>query len=150
MYDLIRQQLNHSVPFAAHTGIEINSILPDGATAELAQTAVSINHIGTQHAGALFTLGEAASGAAMAGLFASVLLDIRPVAANARIQFTRVATGRITAHAKVSGPAAGLLEAYQKEGRVTFDVVVVLVDDEGKQVAEMQVSWHISRRRDAT
>lgn len=49
--------------------------LVDGkASAQLAQRDDTTNHIKTQHAGAIFTLGEAASGAAMAATLAVVIL----------------------------------------------------------------------------
>ncbi len=62
MREIIRDQLNRSVPFASHTGIAIDEIRDGEAIASLEQSDVTINHIGTQHAGALFTLGQAASG----------------------------------------------------------------------------------------
>lgn len=66
-YDLIRKQLSSSVPFARHAGVEIEKIESGRATARLPFRAEGLNHLGTQHAAALFALGEAASGAAMAG-----------------------------------------------------------------------------------
>jgi acyl-coenzyme A thioesterase PaaI-like protein len=50
--------------------------------------------LGTPHAGALFTLAETASGAAMAGGFAELILGLRPVAKESRIQYQKVATAR--------------------------------------------------------
>lgn len=149
MFEMIRDQLNGAVPFAAHAGVALTKVSPDGAAAELPQTATSVNHIGSQHAGALFTLGEAASGAAMAGVFAPVLLEVRPVAAGARIRYGRIAKGRISAEASVEGEGAALLDALARDGKVAFDVGVVLRDGDGQEVAAMTVNWHVSKRRDA-
>jgi len=95
-YDLIRKQLSKTVPFARHAGVEIEMIDKGCAVTRLPfRPKGSI--FGTQHAGALFMVGEAASGAAMAGAFAPILLEIRPVAAEAAIRFLAVAKGPVRA-----------------------------------------------------
>ena len=148
-YEAIRAQMGAAVPFAAHVGVELTEISDGAAAARLAQTETSVNHIGTQHAGALFTLGEAASGGAMAGAFAPVLLGVRPVAARAEIAYERIAKGTVTATARTSEPGATLLERLEAEGRVVFDVMVTLRDAEDRTVATMQVAWHVSKPRPA-
>jgi acyl-coenzyme A thioesterase PaaI-like protein len=145
MYDAMRLQLNRSVPFAAHTGVELISIAAGNATATLDQSATSINHIGSQHAGALFTLGEAASGAAMAGLFADQLGTVRPVTSDASIRYVRIARGRITASALCSASVDDLLAALERDGRVSFAIDVTLADETSATVATMQVTWHVAR-----
>jgi acyl-coenzyme A thioesterase PaaI-like protein len=149
MFEMIREQMNGAVPFAAHAGVELTGLSPEGATARLAEAPTSLNHIGSQHAGALFTLGEAASGAAMAGVFAAQLLEVRPLAAGASIRYGRVARGPISARADVKGEAAALLDALARDGKVAFDVGVVLRDADGQEVAAMTVNWHVSKRRGA-
>jgi acyl-coenzyme A thioesterase PaaI-like protein len=99
-YDLIRKQLGKTVPFARHASVEIEMIDKGRAVARLPFRPEGLNHIGTQHAGALFTVGEAASGAAMAGMFAPILLEIWPVAAEAAIRFLAVAMGPVRAEAR--------------------------------------------------
>ncbi len=144
MREIIRDQLNRSVPFASHTGIAIDEIRDGEAIASLEQSDITINHIGTQHAGALFTLGETASGAAMAGVFAEKLLAIRPLAANATIAYSRIAKGTITARATISDKATSLRDALDEVGKVTFMVTVSLSDRDGEQVAKMNVDWYVS------
>ena len=51
------------------------------------------NHVGSQHAGALFSAGEAASGAAFVGAFAEHMGDITPLARNAEISYLKLAKG---------------------------------------------------------
>ena len=65
-FDALRAQLSAAVPFAAHVGVALETIGEGTATATLEQRRDTSNHIATMHAGALFTLAEAASGAAMA------------------------------------------------------------------------------------
>lgn len=144
MFDAIRVHLQHAVPFAAHSGILLTELDDTGAVAQLPQTEFSVNHIATQHAGALFTLGETASGAAMAGIFAPLLSSIRPVTSGASINYVKVAKGRITAHAKgVENPAL-LLARFRQQGKVSFEVSVMLTDEGGNEVANMRVQWHVS------
>lgn len=145
LHDMIRTQLATSVPFAAHTGVELTEVADGHATARLAQAPTTINHIGSQHAGALFTLGEAASGAAMAGAFATRLAAIRPVAGAAEIRYTRVAKGTITAAATLSEDVPALTARLDSEGKVTFDVAVVMRDEAGDDVATMKVAWHLKK-----
>lgn len=144
MFDMIRNQMQNSVPFAAHSGVVLTGLSDAGATAHLPQTAFSVNHIASQHAGALFTLGETASGAAMAGVFAPVMMTIRPVTSDATIRYVKVAKGLITASAAVAGDPAELLSALKLQGRVSFSVDVRLTDEAGEEVATMQVQWHVS------
>lgn len=144
-YDMIRERISQTVPFASHTGIELISIENGIGEALLPAQDVTLNHIGSQHAGALFTLGEAASGAAMAGGFISVLMAVRPVAANASVQYLKVAKGPIRAFAKLSQPAEGLLGELEKSGKVQFAVEVSMRDEAEVEVATMQVDWHVSK-----
>ena len=68
-YDMIKAQLGTIVPFQNYVGVELLELADGTASAQLEQRDETTNHIKTQHAGAMFTLGEAASGAAMAAAF---------------------------------------------------------------------------------
>ncbi|MBI3196684.1 MAG: DUF4442 domain-containing protein [Rhodospirillales bacterium] len=147
IYDLIRSQLGQGVPFARLAGVEIDSIADGRASAHLPFRPEGLNHIGTQHAAALFALGETASGAAMAGAFAPVLLEIRPVAAEASIRYFGLAKGAVTAEARVEAQPEALIDAVRTEGRVRFPVVVSLRGEDGIEVGQMMVDWHVSKKR---
>lgn len=143
-FDALKAQLTAVVPFAAHVGVTITAIQEGTATTVLEQSQSTSNHIATMHAGALFTLAEAASGAAMAGLFLERLAALRPVAASATIHFAKPARGAITAHAEVQGSKASLFAALDGEGKVRFPVAVRMEDGEGREVARMDVDWHVA------
>ena len=147
LYDAIKGQLGQMVPFARHTGVELVSVEAGRAEARVPQTDRTANHIGTQHAGALFTLGEAASGGAAAGAFAPKILEVRPVAARASIDYRAVARGTITARAETDRPAGDLLAAYEADGKAVFGVDVILTDEDGREVSAMRVDWHFSPAR---
>ena len=70
-FDAIAQGMTQAVPFAGHLGLEITSISEGEAVVRLPERPELTNHVGSQHAGALFTLAETASGAAFVGAFFS-------------------------------------------------------------------------------
>lgn len=142
-YEMIRTHLSTAVPFANTVGVVLGPITDGAATATLEQRKETSNHIQTQHAGAMFTLGEAASGAALAGALAPVLLQSRPVAKDARIAYVKIAKGTLTASATTERPGPELLAELGAEGKVVFDVNVDITDAEGDTVAEMTVAWHV-------
>jgi len=143
LYEMIRGHLSSAVPFANTVGVELGEISDGKASATLEQRTETSNHIQTQHAGAMFTLGEAASGAAVAGALAPVILQSRPVAKEARIAYVKIAKGTLSAHAETSRPGAELLAELNSEGKVVFDVSVDIRDAEGDTVVEMTVAWHV-------
>lgn len=149
MKKAILEHLRHGVPFANHVGIELISMDEGVGEARLEERPQGLNHVATHHAGALFTLAETASGAAMAGTFLPVLAAVRPVTANAAIRYRRPARGTITATAQVDTPAAALLEELKEKGKVQFRVGVVLRNDAGNEVASMDVDWNVSTLRTA-
>lgn len=145
-YDLIRKKMSASVPFAKHVGVVIDSLEPGRAVVSLPLRAEGLNHIGSQHAGALFTLGETASGAAMAGTFAEVIQNVRPVAAKASITYLAMARGPVKAVATTQGSPTELLETLRRDGKVRFPIEVALTAADGRKVAEMTVEWHVSKK----
>lgn len=146
-YDMIKNHLDSAVPFARYVGVRLIEISDGSASAELEQRNEVSNHIQSMHAGAMFTLGEAASGAAMAGALAPVILQMRPVASTGRIDFKKVAIGTLIAHAKTSQSGAALMETIRRDGKVAFDVAVDIRDAAGDTVVEMVVNWYVSAAR---
>lgn len=146
-YDMIKAQLGEIVPFQNYVGIALTQVGDGTAQATLEQRPEVSNHIGSVHAGAMFTLGEAASGAAMAGALAPVILQMRPVAAMGQIAFKKVAKGALTAHATASRSGADLMQTIKDEGKVAFDVAVDVRDANADTVVEMTVNWHVSATR---
>src|SRR3712207_9201399 len=70
------------------------------------------NHVGSQHAGALFSAGEAASGAAFVGAFAERLGELTPLAQSASIEYLKLAKGPITATGKLEADVAEIGRAH--------------------------------------
>ncbi len=145
LFDMIKDHMSKSIPYAAETGAEVTDIRADGAEARLSKTGKVGNHIGTIHAGAIFTLGETASGAAMSGLLADKILELRPVAAEASIQYLKTAKTDLIAYGKASIPAEQALAALDADGKAQFDVGVSIRDADDAEVATMTVAWHVKK-----
>jgi uncharacterized protein (TIGR00369 family) len=147
VYERIKQQMMDTLPFVRLLGIRIDSIGAGTAEVSMADDGKLHNHLGTPHAGALFTLAETASGAAMAGGFADLIVDLRPVAKQSRIQYQKVAKGATRASGRVPGDLASLKAELKNEGKVAFPVDVDIFDQHGTLAAQVQVDWYLSAKR---
>lgn len=147
VYDRIKQQMMDTLPFVRLLGISIDEIGAGTAKVSLPDDPKLHNHLGTQHAGALFTLAETASGAAMAGGFAELILGLRPVAKESRIQYQKVARGATRAEGRVPGDLAALKAQLAQDGKVAFPVTVDIFDCEGTLAAQVTVDWYLSQKR---
>jgi uncharacterized protein (TIGR00369 family) len=143
MYDLIRSQLAEAVPFVKLLGIELLDLGDGFARARLVQRPDLSNHLATMHAGALFTLAETVSGAAMAGAFAEMIMGIRPVATEARIAYLKLARGIVTCTAGTAEEAGALRRRLREKGEVAFEVEVNLFREDEQRVAAMTIAWNV-------
>ena len=144
-YDAVRKGLEQAIPYNRHLGLEVTEVADGRGVVRLPEEDHLKNHVGSQHAGALFSAGEAASGAAFVGAFAERMGDITPLARSADVSYRKIAHGPITATGSLGEPKAALLERLDADGRVEFPVEVDLADAEGNAVAAMTVRWHVRR-----
>jgi acyl-coenzyme A thioesterase PaaI-like protein len=142
-FDAIAKGMSIAVPFAGYLGLEITEVGPGEATVVLPRKAELNNHVGSQHAGALFTAAETASGAAFVGAFAERMGDVTPLARSAEIAYEKIANGEITAKARLGVDAAEALATLDAEGKVEFPCEVELSDGDGQRVASATVHWHV-------
>ncbi|APA70404.1 hypothetical protein YQ44_24380 [Janthinobacterium sp. 1_2014MBL_MicDiv] len=147
VYDRIKQQMMDTLPFVRLLGISIDDIGAGTSRVSMPDDPKLHNHLGTQHAGALFTLAETASGAAMAGGFAELILGLRPVAKESRIRYQKVARGATRAEGRVPGDLAALKAQLAQDGKVAFPVEVDIFDSEGTLAAQVTVDWYLSQKR---
>ena len=147
VYDRIKQQMMETLPFTQLLGIRIDEIGPGTSKVSMPFDTKLTNHLGTPHAGALFTLAETASGAAMAGGFADLIMGLRPVAKESRIQYQKVAKGATRAEGRVPGDIAALKATLKADGKVAFPVEVDIFDEAGTLAAQVQVDWYLSEKR---
>ena len=147
VYERIKQHMMDTLPFVSLLGIRIDEIGAGTSRVSMPVDPKLNNHLGSHHAGALFTLAETASGAAMAGGFADLITGLRPVAKESRIQYLKLAKGATRANGKVPGDIAALKQTLQAEGKLAFPVEVEVFDAESTLVARVQVDWHLSGKR---
>ena len=144
-FDLIAKGMSQVVPFVGYLGLRIESIAAGEATVVLPDKPELRNHVGSQHAGALFTAAETASGAAFVGAFAERMGEVRPLARSAEISYEKIASGEVTAHATLGVPAAEALATLDSEGVVQFPCSIELSDADGNLVATASVRWHVRK-----
>ncbi len=144
-YEAIRAGLQAAIPYNVHLGLEVAEVGPGRGVVRLPDRPEIRNHVGSQHAGALFSAGEAASGAAFVGAFAERLGDQTPLAQGAEIAYRKIAKGAITATGTLGQDRDELLRRLDADGKIEFPVGVELTDASGDVVATMTVRWHVRR-----
>jgi uncharacterized protein (TIGR00369 family) len=142
-FDPIAKGMRMAVPFVGHLGLEITSMSEGESVVLLPERPELTNHVGSQHAGALFTVAEAASGAAFVGAFAERMGDVTPLARSAEIDYEKIANGPVQATAKLGVEPAQALATLDADGKVEFPCEVVLTDEAGTRVATAIVHWHV-------
>jgi uncharacterized protein (TIGR00369 family) len=136
-----------SVPFARLLGISFDSVGTGAAVARLRDRDDLHNHVGGPHAGALFTLAESASGAAMLSALADQLSRAVPLATQATVRYAKLAKGEVTASAVLRADRAEIVAELDAGKRPEFDVAVEIADAAGVVVSEMTVSWTLRPNR---
>ncbi|HEX5610264.1 MAG TPA: DUF4442 domain-containing protein [Solirubrobacterales bacterium] len=142
-FDAIAQGMTQAVPFAGFLDLEITSVAAGEAVVVLPERTELTNHVGSQHAGALFTVAEAASGAAFVGAFAERMGDVTPLARSAEISYEKIAKGPIEAKATLGVPTEDALATLDADGKVVFPCEIELTDSNGQRVATATVQWHV-------
>jgi acyl-coenzyme A thioesterase PaaI-like protein len=142
-FDAIAAGMTQAVPFAGYLGLEITKVAEGEASVVLPERDELKNHVGSQHAGALFTVAEAASGAAFVGAFAERMGDVTPLARSAEIAYEKIAKGPIVAQATLGMPKDEALATLDRDGKVEFPCEVALTDADGTQVASATIRWHV-------
>ncbi len=142
-FDAIAQGMPQAVPFAGHLGLEISSVGEGEATVRLPERPELTNHVGSQHAGALFTVAETASGAAFVGAFAERLGEVTPLARDAEISYEKIAQGPIAARATLGVAKEEALATLDADGKVVFPCEIELTDSTGTRVATATIHWHV-------
>ncbi|WP_018221440.1 DUF4442 domain-containing protein [Salinispora pacifica] len=135
-----------AVPFARTLGFEFVEVVPEAggaiqAVVRLPDTPATHNHVGGPHAGAMFTLGETASGAVVVAAFASVLDRATPLAVSAEIAYRKLAMGPVRATARLDRPVADVIAELDAGERPEFRVGVEIATEEGKPTGEMTIVW---------
>jgi thioesterase domain-containing protein len=143
MFDIVRKQMGRSVPFARSLGITVDALEKGQAGTSVTEAPDLLNHVGTFHAGVLFTTCEAASGAALAGALLPVIMQTRFVVREARISYLKPAKGAFSAQATVVDDPDVVLNDLQHLGRAQVAVDVCARSTDGVVVARASFHWSL-------
>ncbi|HWH93315.1 MAG TPA: DUF4442 domain-containing protein [Baekduia sp.] len=144
-FEPLRAGMEQAVPFNRHLGLEIRDVALGRGVARLPDDQALRNHTGSQHASALFAVGHAASGAALAAVFVEQLPQLELTPDGAEITYKKIPRGPLTAIGVLGADPATLLAELEREGSVAFAIDVSVTDGAGDVVADMSVRWLVRR-----
>jgi acyl-coenzyme A thioesterase PaaI-like protein len=144
-FEAVRAGLEQAIPFNKYLGLEVTAVSDGSGSVRLPEDPNLLNHVGSQHAGALFSVAEAASGAAFVGAFLERMGEITPLAKSASIDYRKIAKGPIVATGTLGEEKAALLGRLDADGRVEFTIDVSLRDGGDVEVATTTVAWHVRK-----
>ncbi|MGV9566809.1 DUF4442 domain-containing protein [Streptomyces sp. NPDC003480] len=137
----IGEMLAATVPMARTLKLEFLETTPEKAVVALPDQSDFHNHVGGPHAGAMFTLGESASGAIVLAAFGDQLSRAVPLAVSAEIAYKKLAMGPVTATATLGRPAAEVVAELDAGRRPEFPVLIAIQRGDGAVTGEMTVVW---------
>ena len=137
----IGEMLAATVPMARTLKLEFVETSSEKAVVSLPDQGEFHNHVGGPHAGAIFTLGETASGTIVLAAFGEQLARAVPLAVSAEIAYRKLAMGVVTATATLGRPAAEVVAELDAGGRPEFPVTIEIRRGDGAVTAEMKVVW---------
>jgi acyl-coenzyme A thioesterase PaaI-like protein len=137
----IGEMLAATVPMARTLNLEFLETTPKKAVVTLPDQSEYHNHVGGPHAGAIFTLGETASGTIVLAAFGEQLARAVPLAVSAEIAYRKLAMGAVTATATLGRPAAEVVAELDAGDRPEFPVSIEIRRGDGAVAAEMKVVW---------
>ncbi|MER5951444.1 DUF4442 domain-containing protein [Streptomyces sp. NPDC001904] len=137
----IGEMLAATVPMARTLNLDFQETSPDKAVVSLPDQADYHNHVGGPHAGAMFTLGESASGAIVLAAFGDQLARAVPLAVSAEIAYKKLAMGPVTATATLGRPAEDVVAELDAGERPEFPVTIEIRREDGAVTGEMKVVW---------
>ncbi|MEU5088621.1 DUF4442 domain-containing protein [Streptomyces sp. NPDC021356] len=137
----IGELLAATVPMVRTLNLEYLETTPERAVLALPDQEEYRNHVGGPHAGAMFTLGESASGAIVLAAFGDQLARAVPLPVDARIAFRKIALGPVKATATLGRPVAEVVAELDAGKRPEFPVTVEIQREDGAVTTEMTVVW---------
>ncbi|MCT7357072.1 DUF4442 domain-containing protein [Streptomyces sp. 15-116A] len=137
----IGEMLAATVPMARTLNLQFLETTSERAVLALPDQADYHNHVGGPHAGAMFTLGESASGAIVLAAFGEQLSRAVPLAVRAEIAYKKLAMGPVTATATLGRPAAEVVAELDAGRRPEFPVAIEIRREDGAVTGEMTVVW---------
>lgn len=136
-----------AVPFARTMGLEFVELDHGRAVMRLPDNAAHHNHVGGPHAGAMFTLGESASGAAVISSFGDLLDRAVPLPLSTETRYSKIAVGDLIADARVGRSREEVVAELDAGSRPEFPVEIELHTSDGTATGSMTVVWTLKPNR---
>jgi acyl-coenzyme A thioesterase PaaI-like protein len=134
--------LNFMSPFNAHLHAKIASWTKAGIQINLNCHRGVKNHVGSIHAGALFTLGETCAGLVLIRNFS--FEEHRPLMSEVSVVYEKQARQTVHGKSEISEEFLSKARKSLKKGEVPFiPMVTQIVDDQGLKIAEVKTVWQI-------
>ncbi|QGV81772.1 DUF4442 domain-containing protein [Streptomyces ficellus] len=137
----IGDMLLATVPMAKTLNLDVVEATAERAVLRLPDQGAFHNHVGGPHAGAMFTLGESASGAIVIGAFGDQMGRAVPLAVRAEIGYRKLAMGPVTATATLGRTKAEVVAELDAGERPEFPVHVEITREDGAVTGEMTITW---------
>lgn len=132
------------VPYNRFLGIKPSARA--GYILELADKDYLLNHLGTMHAGALYSLAEATSGEFLLRQFRNSQPDIIPVVRKADIKYSRPGESVVYSTAVFAENSAEEVYAGLKErGKAIVKVKVELYNETDEKIAISTIHWFLAQ-----
>lgn len=138
--DAIKAMLPKLVPFVKFIGLTIDEVGEGSASASLKSRSEVHNHLGTMHAGALYTVGESATGAVVLSLFGDLFPNVFIALKHAEVTHTKARAGDLIAKATLVGDAKAIRDGFDADGKADFDVEVHFFVGE-TETAHVTYTW---------
>lgn len=141
-YEYLRAVSQDMVPFGRHVGTLITEVGPEQAVVEIPAVDHARNHMGTVHAGALFTAADIAGAAAFVGAAAARLYTVeRLVLRGGTASYRKPAVGRIRAIATVDQRELADIVGAERSERFELGGKALLRDDNDVVVAKFTFDY---------
>lgn len=141
-YDYLISATSGLVPFGDLVGVEVTEMSADHAVVSVGPDPAVTNHMGTVHAGTLFTAADIAGALAFIGAAATHLHAIeRLVLRAATVTYRRPATGRIRAVARVDERELRAVLDAAEAGPHDITCRAAVLDDEDTVTARLTFDY---------
>ena len=131
--------LIENIEFVKYLGIR-----QEGTYLTLEPKKELLNHIGSIHAGAIFTLAESQSGFTLMEQFGET--NVKALLRSSSIKYKEEATSKLTAIGSIEPKDIEKFSTqFYNKGRALIDVTVKILDSNDSTVATATFSWFIQR-----
>lgn len=145
--DAVKASFPQAVPMVGTLALEFVELDTRKAVMLLPDQPAYHNHVAGPHAGAMFTLGESASGALVFVNFGDRMGEATPLAVEATIRYLKFAKGPVTATATLDRDPADIAAELDEGRRPEFAVEIAITTEDGTQTGAMTVLWTLKPNR---